>query len=209
MARYTGPACRLCRRVSEKLFLKGDRCSSPKCAVERRGSPPGAQAQRRRRRLSDRGLQLQEKQKARYAYGILERQFRRLFAMAARKPGATGEYLIQLLERRLDNVVYRLGMAASRDQARQIVLHGHITVNGGKVDIPSYLVKGGDIIGWRQGSTKTDLYKKLAEAPPAGPTPGWLSLDVEHLTGRVLSLPSRSDIQVPFSETAIVEYYSR
>lgn len=208
MARYTGPACRICRRMAGKLFLKGDKCYTPKCPEEKRHVPPGSHNPRRRR-VSDRGMQLREKQKARYIYGELERQFRRHFAEAAKRPGVTGEYLLQLLERRLDNVVYRLGFASSRPQARQLVNHGHITVNGRKMTIPSYIVKVSDGIAWRPGSTKTEYYKKMAEAPPAGVPPVWLSLDKEGLAGKVLSLPSRSDIQVPFSESTIVEYYSR
>lgn len=170
--------------------------------------PPGVHAQRRRR-LSDRGVQLREKQKSRYIYGVLERQFRRYFAEAAKRPGVTGEYLMQLLERRLDNVVYRLGFADSRSQGRQLVNHGHITVNGRKMSIPSYEVKVTDIIAWRPGSTKTEYYKKLAEAPPAEVPPAWLNMDKEKLEGKVLSLPSQGDIQVLFNISAIVEYYSR
>lgn len=208
MARYTGPACRVCRRAGEKLFLKDGKCFTPKCPVEKRHIPPGMHAQRRRR-LSERGAQLLEKQKARYMYGVLERQFRRYFAEAAKRPGVTSEYLLQLLERRLDNVGYRLGFGGSRSQARQLVAHGHITVNGRKVNIPSYEVKVGDAIAWRPGSTKTEYYKKLAESPPSEPPPVWLALDKEKLEAKVLALPSRGDFQVLFDESAIVEFYSR
>lgn len=208
MARYTGPNCRICRRGGEKFFLKGAKCFTPKCPEEKRHVPPGAHAQRRRR-LSDRGVQLREKQKSRYIYGVLERQFRRYFAEAAKRPGVTGEYLIQLLERRLDNVVFRLGFGDSRAQARQLVNHGHITINGRKMSIPSYEVKVTDIIAWRPGSTKTEYYKKLAESPPAEVPPAWLNVDKEKLEGKVLSLPSKEDAHVLFNISAIVEFYSR
>ena len=208
MARYIDGRCRICRRVSEKLSLKGAKCFTPKCPEEKRHVPPGMHAQRRRR-LSDWGVQLREKQKARYIYGVLERQFRRYFAEAAKRPGVTGEYLLQLLERRLDNVIFRLGFADSRAQARQLVNSGHITINGRKTKIPSCSVKVSDTIGWRPGSTKTVYYKKLTESPLSQVPPVWLSLDKESMTGKVLSLPSRGDIQVPFIESAIVEYYSR
>ena len=168
MARYFEAVCRLCRYSGEKLMLKGGRCFTPKCGVERRAKTTGRQFSRRR--ISERGLQLREKQKARYTYGIMEGQFRRFFVQAEKQAGITAENLLVLMERRLDNIVYRLGFADSRSQARQLVRHGHVLVNGHKVNIPSYLVKEGDTISWRQESTKTDLYKKLAEAPPAGPT---------------------------------------
>jgi small subunit ribosomal protein S4 len=188
-------------------MLKGDKCLG-KCTLDRRNVPPGQQFSRRRR-ISDRGLQLREKQKARLTYGVLERQFRRLFAEAERHPGATGENLIQLLERRLDNVIYRLGFADSRAQARQLVRHGHIMLNGRRASIPSLEVKPGDTITWREASTKTAPYKGLVEAPPAGPLPGWLSLDVEKLSARILGLPSMDDVEVGFDATTVVEYYSR
>ncbi|MFQ5826446.1 MAG: 30S ribosomal protein S4, partial [Dehalococcoidia bacterium] len=199
--------CRLCRRHGQKLMLKGDKCLG-KCILDRRNVPPGQQFSRRRR-VSDRGLQLREKQRARLTYGVLERQFRRLFAEAEKRPGATGENLIQLLERRLDNVVYRLGFADSRAQARQLVRHGHIRLNGRRASIPSLEVKPGDVITWREASTKTVRYKALAEAPPAGPLPGWLSLDAEKLSARILGLPSMDDVEVSFDATTVVEYYSR
>ncbi len=210
MARYTGPVCRLCRRFGEKLMLKGERCSTPKCPLEKRNSPPGEHSSARgRSRMSERGLQLQEKQKVRFSYGVLERQFRRFFAEAKKSPGATGETLLILLERRLDNVVYRLGFADSRAQARQIVRHGHILVNGRRADIPSFLVKAGDIIKWREASKKTEYYKTMAEKIDGKIFPSWLTLDKETMTGKVLNLPSKDDIEAGFNEKAIVEYYSR
>ena len=208
MARYTGAVCRLCRRSGEKLFIKGSRCFTPKCAIDKRPKPPGQQTGRRRR-FSDRGLQLREKQKARYTYGTLERQFRRIFTQAERQAGITGENLLVLLERRLDNVVYRLGFADSRPQARQLVQHGHIVLNGRKTDIPSCLVKEGDTIGWREGSNKTEYYKQLAESIEAKTVLSWLSLDRQNLVGQVLSLPTPDEIDVRFNGKAIVEYYSR
>ena len=211
MARYTGPACRLCRRFGEKLMLKGERCSTPKCPVEKRNVPPGEHSvsRQRRGRISDRGIQLREKQKVRLSYGVLERQFRRFFVEAKKSPSVTGETLLILLERRLDNVVYRLGFADSRAQARQIVQHGHIMVNGRKTDIPSFLVKPGDVIKWREASTKTEYYKRMAEEIEGKIIPSWLSLDKEGMTGRVLNLPGRDDIEARFNAKAIVEYYSR
>jgi small subunit ribosomal protein S4 len=210
MARYTGPACRLCRRFGDKLMLKGERCSTPKCPLEKRSTPPGRRPLARwRSRISERGLQLREKQKLRFSYGILERQFRRFFVEAKKGPGTTGENLLILLERRLDNVVYRLGFADSRAQARQIVRHGHITVNGHKTDIPSFLVKSGDVVKWREASTKTEYYKRVAEEIEEKFIPDWLSLDKESMTGRVLNLPGKDDIELGFNEKAIVEYYSR
>ncbi len=208
MARYTGAVCRLCRRSGEKLFIKGSRCFTPKCAIDKRPKPPGQQTGRRRR-FSDRGVQLREKQKARYTYGTLERQFRRIFTQAERQAGITGENLLVLLERRLDNVVYRLGFADSRPQARQLVCHGHIMLNGRKTDIPSCLVKEGDTIGWREGSSKTEYYKQLAESIEAKTVLNWLSLDRQNLVGQILSLPTPDDIDVRFNGKAIVEYYSR
>ncbi|HJX70015.1 MAG TPA: 30S ribosomal protein S4, partial [Dehalococcoidia bacterium] len=163
MARYTGPVCRLCRRSGEKLMLKGERCATPKCSLERQVTPPRRHSARRRSRVSDYALRLREKQKARYTYGVLEQQFRRLFAKAEETPGATGENLVQLLERRLDNVAYRLGLADSRSQARQLVRHGHLMINEHKVDIPSFLVKPGDVITWRKRSAKTELYQRAAQ----------------------------------------------
>ena len=208
MARYASAVCRLCRRSGEKLMLKGSRCFTPKCAFERRAKPPGQQPIRRRR-LSDRGAQLREKQKARYSYGILERQFRRLFGQAERQIGITGENLLVLLERRLDNVVYRLGFADSRAQARQLVQHGHIIINGRKNDIPSSLVKEGDVIGWNKRSTKTGYYQQVVDNIESKVIPNWLSLDGENLVGRVLSTPTPEDVEAKFQGQSIVEFYSR
>ena len=208
MARYTAAVCRLCRRSGDKLMLKGSRCLSPKCALERRSKPPGQQLGRRRR-VSDRGLQLREKQKARYTYGMLERQFRLAFRQAERQQGITGDNLLVLLERRLDNVVYRLGFADSRSQARQLVSHGHIMLNGRKTDIPSCLVKEGDTISWKDKSAKTEYYKQLAGTVGGKIIPSWLSLDTENLAGRILSLPTPDDVGAKFDAKTIVEYYSR
>jgi len=208
MARYTAAVCRLCRRSGEKLMLKGSRCLTPKCALDRRGKPPGQQFGRRRR-ISDRGFQLREKQKARYTYGLMEGQFRRLFAQAEKQSGITGENLLVLLERRLDNVVYRLGFADSRSQARQLIQHGHILLNGRKTDIPSCLVKEDDVISWKASSTKTEYYQQVVQNIPAKSVLSWLSLDKENLVGRVLSLPTPDDIDAKFEGKTIVEYYSR
>lgn len=209
MARYTGPTCRLCRYLDEKLMLKGERCSTPKCPLGRRHVRPGEHSVARRRRISLRGLQLREKQKVRFSYGILERQFRRFFNEAVNIPGATGDNLLILLERRLDNVVYRLGFADSRAQARQVVRHDHILVNKRRVNIPSCLVKSGDIIEWQEASKKAEYYQSLVEKIKGKITPGWLSLDEEGVTGRVLALPGKDDIDPKFDRKAIVEYYSR
>ena len=208
MARYVGAVCRLCRRSGEKLMLKGSRCLTPKCAMDKRARPPGQQFSRRRR-ISDRGLQLREKQKARYTYGILERQFRKFFARAEKQPGVTGENLLIMLERRLDNVVYRMGFADSRAQARQLVNHGHILLNGRKTDIPSCLVKEGDTIKWSASGTKTGYYAEVAANIGAKSIPGWLSLDKQNLVGQVSSLPTPDEIEVQFGLPSIVEYYSR
>ena len=207
MARYIAAVCRLCRRSGEKLMLKGSKCIT-KCTLDKRPKPPGPPPQRRRR-ISDRGGQLREKQKVRYSYGILERQFRRFFAEAERLPGITGENLLVLLERRLDNVVYRLGFADSRAQARQLVQHGHIRINGRKTDIPSCLIKEDDIISWREASTRTEYFKQLAQSIDSKCVAGWLSLDKEKLVGRVLSLPTPDDTGIKFEVAAVVEYYSR
>lgn len=208
MARYTGPVCRLCRRQGEKLMLKGERCATKKCAVERRNLPPGRQRPQRRK-MSDRGLQLREKQRARHIYGLLERQFRRHFAEAERRPGVTGENLLQILEMRLDNVVYRLGFADSRKQARQVVRHGHITVNGRKMDIPSYLLRSGDTIAWTARGSTTGHRKIVAERIADKLVPDWLSLDREKFVGRVLTPPGREDLETKVDDKVIVEYYSR
>ncbi len=208
MARYTEAVCRLCRRSGEKLFLKGNRCYTPKCAVDKRPKPPGQQAGRRRR-VSDNAVQLREKQKARYSYGVLEKQFRRTFGTALRQPGITGENLMVLLERRLDNVVCRLGFADSRSQARQIIRHGHILLNGKKTNIPSYLVKEGDNISWREESKNSEYYKQLAQSIESKSVLNWLSLDRTTLVGQVLSMPTPEEIDAKFNGKAIVEYYSR
>ena len=208
MARYTAAVCRLCRRSGDKLMLKGSKCIT-KCTLDRRANPPGQQTRRRRQRISDRGLQLREKQKTRWTYGMMEGQFRRLFTQAERQSGITGENLLVLLERRLDNVVYRLGFADSRAQARQLVRHGHILLNGRKVSIPSYLVKEGDTIGWRQGSIETEYYKQLVQDIKAKSVPSWLSLDKQNLVGQILSLPTPDDIDAKIDGKTIVEYYSR
>jgi len=207
MARYTGSVCHLCRRCSEKLMLKGVRCYTQKCALERRKKSTGRRF--RRRRISDRGLQLIEKQKARYTYGMMEGQFHRFFIAAEHQSGVTGDNLVVLLERRLDNVVYRLGFADSRNQARQIVLHGHIILSGKRTNIPSCIVKEGDIIGWREASTKNEYFKQLAEDIEAKTVPSWLSLDRRNMVGQVLSMPTPEDAGAKFEGQSIVEYYSR
>ncbi|MFQ5854526.1 MAG: 30S ribosomal protein S4 [Anaerolineae bacterium] len=211
MARYTGPVCKLCRREGEKLFLKGERCFTPKCAIEKRGYPPGMHGRRRqfRRRMSDYGLQLREKQKAKRIYGVMERQFRRYFQEALKVKGLTGATLLQTLERRLDNVVMRLGLADSRSQARQLVMHGHITVNGRKMTVPSYLVEVGDEIGIRPQSRKKRYFANISDALDPGVVPEWLQLDSQTITGRVADFPSRDQIQEPINEQLIVEFYSR
>jgi len=209
MARYTGPVCRLCRRSGEKLFLKGMRCETPKCAEDKRPKPPGQGTSRRRRRFSDRAIQLREKQKARYCYGFLERQFHKTFVLAEKQAGITGENLLVLLERRLDNVVYRLGFADSRPQARQLVRHGHILVNGRRNNVPSSLVKEGDTVKWREGSQKSEYYKQLTQSIESKTVLTWLSLDRQTLTGQVVSLPTPEQIDTHFDGKAVIEYYSR
>ncbi len=208
MGRYTAAVCRLCRRSSDKLMLKGSKCLT-KCTMDKRSNPPGRQASGRRQRISDRGLQLREKQKPRYVYGIMEKQFRRTFASAERQPGITGDNMLVLLERRLDNVIYRLGFADSRAQARQLVRHGHILLNERKTDIPSCLVKEGDTISWKKKSTETEYYKQLAQSIEAKSVLSWLSLDKQNLVGQILSLPTPDDIETKIDGKAIVEYYSR
>jgi small subunit ribosomal protein S4 len=198
----------MCRRSGEKLFLKGDRCLTPKCSVDKRPKPPGMQP-RRRPRISDRGMQLREKQKARYSYGMLERQFRKTFTEAERQAGVTGDNLLILLERRLDNIVYRLGFSDSRNQARQLVRHGHIMLNDRRTDVPSALVKEGDTIGWRKESAKSEYYKQLTQTIEAKTVPDWLSLDKKNLVGQMVSLPTPEGIEAPFNGKTIVEHYSR
>lgn len=207
MARYKESVCRLCRREGTKLFLKGDRCYSEKCAVDRRAYGPGEHGQGRKK-VSEYGIQLREKQKARRIYGVMEKQFRKYFEAAERQKGVTGENLIRLLERRLDNVIYRLGFAGSRPQARQLVMHGHFTVNGKKVDIPSYLVKPGDVIGVKNRSKSSPVFQAAREAGKTA-VPSWLEGDLEELQARVVSMPEGEDLDVPIEAHLIVELYSR
>ncbi len=209
MARYIDPVCRQCRRVGEKLFLKGERCYTPRCAVERRRRPPGDQVPRRRR-PSDWSLQLKEKQKARFSYGVLERQFRKYFDMARERPGITGDNLFQILESRLDNVIYRLSFADSRRQGRQLVNHGHFTVNGRRVNIPSYLVKEDDVIAWKAvNGSVPEFVKALTDGLPKRPVPLWLRLDAENLTGQVATLPDPGELETGIDVRLIVEFYSK
>jgi len=208
LGRYTGPVCRLCRREGTKLFLKGSRCYSDKCAVDRRSEPPGQHGQSRRK-PSNYGLQLREKQKARRVYGVYEGQFRRYFARAARSKGVTGTLLLQLLERRLDNVVFRMAFTDSRSEARQLVRHGHFEVNGRKVDIPSFQVKEGDIVAVREKSRSVPVIQSAAEAGNQRTVPGWLSVDFSNLRGTVLRVPLREEIDAPVTEQMIIELYSR
>ena len=209
MATYHGPRCRICRRHGVKLFLKGTRCSTDKCAFERRPYGPGQHGQRRRRKPSDYGIQLKEKQKAKRLYGVLEKQFRNYYAEADRQRGITGENLLRLLERRLDNIVYRLGFSCSRSAARALVVHGHITVNGRRVDIPSYSVKAGDEVVVREKSQKLHEVRMSVDAKSGVGTVDWLELDPKRFMGRVLELPSRDQIPSPVSEQLIVNFYSR
>ncbi|MDO4486248.1 MAG: 30S ribosomal protein S4 [Bacillota bacterium] len=206
MSRYTDANCRLCRREGQKLFLKGDRCYSSKCAIDRRGYAPGQHGQGRSK-ISDYGLQLREKQKAKRFYGLQETQFRNLFDKAARKTGITGENLLILLETRLDNVVFRLGFASSRKEARQLVNHGHFTVNGKKVNIPSFTVKAGDVIKVKEKSTNSPKFKEVKEMTIT--VPSWMTVDVEKLEGKILSVPTRAEIDTPVAEHLIVELYSK
>ena len=208
MARYHGPVCRLCRRYGEKLFLKGDRCFGPKCAVVRRPNPPGSAVQRRRK-VSDRGLQLREKQRARVFYGLLERQFRRYYEEALHRPGVSGVNLIQILESRLDNVVYRLGFGDSRKQARQLVRHGHIQLNGRKTDIPSAILKLNDEVAFTPRGARTEYAKMLPEVMKSKQAPSWLSLDLAGLKGRVIGAPTIEEAESLFDPNVVVEFYSR
>jgi small subunit ribosomal protein S4 len=210
MARYTDAVCRLCRREGQKLFLKGDRCLGPKCAIESRSFPPGIHGRRNtfRRKQSDYGMQLREKQKARRVYGVMEKQFRRYFKEASRRKGLTGAVLLAILESRLDNVVYRLGFADSRAQARQLVRHGHFDVNGRKTDIPSYLVNSGDVISVRTVSRTKGYFKERTQVMQ-GNAPAWLSLNLAEMSGSVVGEPSRENVEIPLNEQLIVEYYSR
>ena len=209
MARYAGPVCRLCRREAMKLFLKGERCYGEKCAIERRNVPPGQHGKGRRQRLMGYGLQLREKQKVKRMYGVLERQFRRYFEEADRQKGVTGETLLQLLERRLDNVVYRLGFAASRPQARQLVRHGHFTVNGRRADVPSFSVRAGDVVAVRASSAKNPAILYAMEEVKGRGIPEWLALDGQALSGRLTAAPTRDQLNLPVQEQLIVELYSK
>lgn len=206
MARYTGATCRLCRREGMKLNLKGDRCFTDKCAFARRGYAPGQHGQSKKK-MSNYGLQLREKQKAKRIYGILESQFRKYYEKADKSRGITGENLLRLLEVRLDNVVYRLGYGNSRQEARQLVTHGHFTVNGKKVDIPSYSLTANEVISPCAKSRATEKFKVFAENPKT--LPNWLSADAEKFEGKVLAQPNREDIDVPVNETLIIELYSK
>ena len=208
MARYTGPVCRLCRREGTKLYLKGERCMTGKCALDRRSTAPG-QHGAANKKMREYGLQMREKQKTRRYYGVLEKQFVNYFEEADRKEGMTGENLICLLERRLDNVVYRMGFAASHKEARQLVLHGHFTVNGKKVNIPSLIIKAGDVISVKEASRDSVKFKALAEAAASANAPKWLEVKAEAMTATVLTLPAREDVDFDFNEQLIVELYSK
>ena len=206
MARYTGPACKLCRREGKKLFLKGDRCYTGKCAIERRSYAPGQHGQNRKK-TSEYGLQLRAKQSARRYYGVSESQFHKYFLMAERKAGVTGTNLLQICESRLDNVVYEAGYASSRAQARQLVNHAHFTVNGKKVDIPSYLLSAGDVVAVKENKRDLEMFKQLKDMKMV--MPKWLEFNTETLTGKVLALPARDDIDLSIKEHLIIELYSR
>jgi len=207
MARYTGPVCRLCRREGQKLYLKGDKCYTDKCPVTRRNYAPGQHGQNRKK-LTGYGIQLREKQKVRRYYGVSESQMRKYFEMAEKTAGITGENLLRILESRLDNVVYRLGLAASRAEARQLVTHGHFRVNGKKVNIPSYLTSVGDTIEVKETSKSSPRFKELQEGFQGNVVP-WLQVDMENMSGKVVSMPSREDIDLPIQEHLIVELYSK
>ncbi|MBI1886141.1 MAG: 30S ribosomal protein S4 [Chloroflexi bacterium] len=208
MARNTGPVCRICRRLGDKLYLKGEKCFTPKCPFERRPYPPG-QRSLRRRKVSDRGLQLREKQKGRAVYGVLERQFQRYYAEAARRHGITGDNLLKVLELRLDNVVYRLGFGQSRAQARQLVRDGHITVNGRKASTPSHVLKVNDGVGLTEKGQKTRFFESVREEIGGKEVPSWLKLDPANMTGQVVAEPVPEEVGAKFSTATIVEYYSR
>lgn len=209
MARYTGAACRQCRRENLKLFLKGDRCYSDKCAFERRAYAPGQHGQARFRKVSDYAIQLREKQKVKRIYGMLEGQFKKYFQMAERAKGITGENLLAFLERRLDNAIFRLGLASSRTQARQLVRHNHVQVNGRKVNIPSFLISVGDVISMREKSRKLSFINDSLDAVARRGVPSWLELDKDNFSGTVKSLPDRQEITMPIQEQLIVELYSK
>ena len=208
MARYTDPVCRICRREGLKLFLKGSRCYSRKCSFERRSTPPGMNTQRRRK-VSEFGIQLREKQKVRKTYSVLERQFRNYFEKAEQRKGMTGENLLRMLEMRLDNVVYRMGLARSRAEARQLVTHGHFTVNGRPTNIPSYGTKTGDRVEVRESRRGREYFKTAAETVKAAQIPEWVSVDAAKLSGSILSEPAREQMPMEFNEQLVVEFYSR
>ncbi|MBR5137513.1 MAG: 30S ribosomal protein S4 [Clostridia bacterium] len=208
MARYTESTCKLCRREGEKLFLKGERCYTSKCALSKRGYAPGQHGQGRKK-TSEYGVHLRAKQKTRRYYGVLEKQFRGYFDAAAASKGITGEELLKTLETRLDNVVYRLNLATSRAEARQLVIHGHYTVNGKKVNIPSYIVKAGDVIAVKDKSKSSEKFKAITEIAGSKVVPAWLQADKENLMGKVVSLPTREEIDLQVNETLIVEFYSK
>jgi len=208
VARYTGAVCRLCRREGLKLFLKGERCYTDKCAIERRNYPPGEHGQARPK-FSEYSVQLREKQKLRRMYGVLEGQFRRYFAMADRAKGVTGETLLQLLERRMDNVVYRLGFSTSRSESRQLVRHGHFLVNGRKLDVPSALLRAGDVITVREKSREIARIREALELAQRRGVPDWLEITPEAFTGKVKALPTRTDLTMPINEKLVVELYSK
>ncbi len=207
MARYTGPVCRLCRREGTKLYLKGDRCYTDKCALSRRNYAPGQHGQSRSK-LTNHGVQLREKQKVRRYYGVLEGQFKQYYEMASKQPGVTGENFLKLLESRIDNVVYRLGLATSRAEARQLVVHGHFSINGKRVNVPSILISVGDVIEIIEKSRSSAKFKELVENHKSS-VPQWLSVDPENMQGRVIAEPSREDIELPIEEHLIVEWYSK
>jgi len=210
LARYIGPVCRQCRREGMKLYLKGERCHSEKCAIEKRNFIPGQHGKDRAKKIVGYGLQLREKQKARRVYGVLERQFRSTFEKAAATKGITGDNLMSLLERRMDSVIYRMGFGTSRAQARQVVRHGHIDVNGRKCDIPSAVVKVGDVVSVREGSKKNPTILAARDATAHAPAPNWIDVDREGLTGRITALPQRSElVQIQLNEQLIVELYSK
>ena len=209
MARYNGPVCRLCRREGMKLFLKGERCYTEKCAIEKRNMPPGQHGKSRKAKIVGYGIQLREKQKVKRIYGVLENQFRRYFESAARHRGVTGVMLLQSLETRLDNIVYRLGFATSRPQARQLVRHGHLLINGKKVDIPSFNVRMGDEVKVREASAKSAIVAHAIEEVKGRGIPEWLSFDAAAIAGRIVSLPTREQINLPVQEQLIVELYSK
>ncbi|MBQ2271422.1 MAG: 30S ribosomal protein S4 [Firmicutes bacterium] len=206
MARYTGPSCKLCRREGQKMFLKGERCYSSKCALERRAYAPGQHGQERKK-LSNYGLQLREKQKAKRFYGMQESQFRTCFEKASKKPGKAGENLLIALESRMDNVVFRMGFAASRKEARQLVRHGHFTVNGHKANIPSMELKAGDVVKVKEKSCASPKFKEIREMTIS--TPSWITVDADKLEGKILAMPQRQDIDTPIAEHLIVELYSK